>query len=186
MMTGMRRMDVLVVLLAVVAGAHAGMAGGHHGGGSMGRHGGRGGGRAGEPGPWEFMQTIHELLWNREEITRSFNKTATGIESRTHSTNPTIAAAIRKHVAQMQYAVENDIAFHLFDPLFVAVFDHAKELKLTATNISTGVVAHETGSTPCAVALVQEHAKVVSSFIAEGREAVMSKHKVPAICGDRK
>lgn len=148
------------------------MRGHHHGAMAMGGH----------HNHMRFMEAIHSLMWHRDEISRQVNNTPSGVSTRTHSHNPAVARWIQTHVAQMKRALEQNEPLHRHDPLFRAIFAHHEEVRLNYANVSGGVLVEEDGLSPCARALVQSHAQVVSSFLARGHEAVMAEHPVPSAC----
>jgi hypothetical protein len=45
-----------------------------------------------------------------------------------------------------------------------------------------GIKVKETGSTDCAIALVQAHSSTVLKFIKNGRSELRTSHPVPAAC----
>ena len=66
-----------------------------------------------------------------------------------------------------------------WDPLYVAVFDHAKTITLKVEKIPTGVRVTETSTDPAVTAVIRAHAKVVSGFVDRGFEESSKEHPVP-------
>jgi hypothetical protein len=153
-----------------------------YGGGCMGRGGGGGGGGGMCPRHKE-MRIIHSLLDNHSSVHRNFTNTETGVKTYTWSEDPQISDWIKIHVAQMQDLVRSGGRIRMWDPLFEAQFDHRDELDLKSINVTEGVHVTLTGTSKCGTSLVQSHAKVVSDFVARGREAACHQsHKVPKEC----
>lgn len=166
------------------------------GGMGMGYRGGRGGG--GYRGGYGQQQhqrgghhhdTIQELFDNIDSITRQVNEIVdeetnevVGIESTTTSSDIEVAANIQKHVAQMKEIKESGGMVRRWDPLFYKVFEEGNHISFDVDNVHDGVHVKQTGDTPCAAALVQAHASVVSKFVAHGRAEAKKEHEVPDAC----
>ncbi|EGD76057.1 hypothetical protein PTSG_00767 [Salpingoeca rosetta] len=143
---------------------------------------GRNGGMDGMDGG--VMDTIQHLMQNHDKITRHYAHTSAGITANTTSSDPQVAGWLQQHVTEMKHLVESGGFIRQCDPLFVSVFEHRDEISLEVTNTTHGVSVTEQGTSPCSVALVQAHAKVVSSFVERGSAEARrcNPHQVPDIC----
>mmetsp|Transcript_19740 Transcript_19740/g.25223 ORF Transcript_19740/g.25223 Transcript_19740/m.25223 type:complete len:285 (+) Transcript_19740:95-949(+) len=182
---------------------------GYHGGGGGWAGGGNGGGQgmgqasasasaamdgnSGTHSRREMMQLIHRLVDSHDDVTRYYNETDVGIESYTFSDDPDVATWIQEHVSQMtalmtSYPEHGGIRMR--DPLFKATFDFSNFHEMSVTNTTDGVrvvqnvVAEvvDTNTKDCAIAIIKEHAAVVSKFAAHGRSEMRKNHEAPTIC----
>jgi hypothetical protein len=151
----------------------------------MGHGGNRGSGRR------EMMQIIHGLLENGDKIEREVTETDKGIHSYTHSTDSQVSEWIKKHVEQMKALMEEDEGgIRLWDDLFEKAWQYHDFNHLTITeDVVDGVkVTHEVNDDvngeerDCVVAIIHEHAAVVSKFITNGMSEAHSNHLVPGEC----
>ena len=132
-------------------------------GGGKGRGQGRGQGRQAE------MSVIHKLRDHRSSIQRNIQVDGETYNMNTTSEDPAVAGWIQLHVQQMEHLFNTNQRIRQWDPLFVDMFDHAKDnVNTTFENIDGGIRAQMTGLSPCGHGLVSEHAKAVSGFIATG------------------
>jgi hypothetical protein len=138
-------------------------------------HGGR--------GPDAMFQAdreiFHSLLEDHQQIRRTVNKRAHGVETLTESDDPNVALAIQGHVAAMHQRVQKILPIHLRDPLFAAVFGSAAKIKMEVTKTSKGVRVVETSDDPYVAKLIQAHAAVVDKFVANGFLEAWQNHSVP-------
>lgn len=122
---------------------------------------------------------FHYLLEHHQEIRRSVNKTANGVETVTESDNPEVAAKIQEHVAAMKVRVEEGRGLRFWDDLFAAIFRNYKKIEMSVERTEKGVRVTETSSDPLGVLLIQAHAEVVSGFVARGFAESSQNHPVP-------
>lgn len=125
-------------------------------------------------------ETFHYLLEHRAQITRSVEEVPGGVRTVTESTDPAVAARIRAHVASMKKRLQEGRPIHRRDPLFAALFAHADRIDMKVDDTPHGARVTETSSDPATVALLREHAAVVSRFLAVGWPEVQRNHPVPA------
>jgi len=147
------------------------------------RHGaqGEGGGHGqkhGQEGIEADRELFHFLLDNRDEITREVRTLDNGIESVTEANDPALAAKLRAHVESMHQRLLSGRGIHRRDPLFAAIFDHAKEIELKIEPTEKGLRVTETSANPEVVKLIRQHAETVSLFLKNGREEVRRDHPV--------
>jgi hypothetical protein len=157
-----------------------------------GGHGGMGHGGMQGMGEGEMMEMIHNLLDHREDITRNYNHTDTGIESYTSSDDSKVAALIQTHVYQMTTLMDSENGgIRLWDDVFEMVFALRDFHEMTVTNTTDGVrvvqqvadkVMADDDEAKCTKALIQKHADVVSNFVDRGREEMHVNHPAPKEC----
>lgn len=140
----------------------------------------------------EMMKLIHKLIDSHDDIQRDYDETDDGIVSYTSSDDPEKAEWIKRHVEQMTELMEEYPAnggIRLWDPLFNAAFEFSDFHEIFVTNTDDGVrveqkvvadVDDETKA--CTLSIIQEHAKVVSKFVAFGRSEMRKNHDVPKTC----
>jgi hypothetical protein len=194
--------------------------GGNMGGGNMGggcRHRGRGGGNMGDgygggggggssTSPKDIIHEliqnrdsitreventstspqdiIHELIQNRDSITRKVENTGEGVKTSTSGATDQITTWISLHVQEMKALVESGGSIRNWDPLFQKLFQYADQHHLECTQETNGLVCEHMGDNPCAIGLAQAHAAVVSLFLKNGRDEVMKSHEdyIPDSC----
>lgn len=166
----------------------------HTGGGNMvgGRRRGRGGGNMGgggygggrDTGTTYPQDTIHELIQNRDSITREVTNTDEGVKTFTSGATDEINTWIARHVEEMKALVENGGRIRNWDPLFQELFQYADQHHLECTQETNGLACEHKGDNACAIGLAQAHAKVVSLFLEFGRDEVMDSHEdlIPDSC----
>ena len=150
-----------------------------------------GGGGGGGGGNRQYMTVIHQLVDNHELIDRTVDIDEDNgiITTETTSENQQVRSWIRQHVEQMKELVENSKnngggrRIRQWDPLFVAMFDHADKIDMGTNLTDDGIqVKLVTDGSECAMSLAEAHAWTVSAFIDHGRPEVQSYHDVPAAC----
>jgi hypothetical protein len=125
------------------------------------------------------MQLFHELLDNRERITRRITNLADGVDTVTESDDPAVAEKIRIHVVAMAARVKEGRPIHQRDPLFREIFRHADKIVMRHEPTANGIRVVETSTDPYVAKLIQAHAEVVSAFIANGHAEMMKNHPLP-------
>ena len=125
-------------------------------------------------------EVFHFLLDNGERIRRQVKNRKDGIETLTESDDPEITAKIQEHVAAMYDRLDEIRPIHMRDPLFRELFRNAGKIEMTMEDTEKGVRVIETSKDPYVAKLLQEHAKVVSLFIKNGRIEAHKNHAVPA------
>ena len=163
------------VFLGLAALVSAGVALGAQTGGMRGRMGGM----AMDATAQADMQVFHQLVDNRDKITRTVTPRSDGVESLTESDDAAIAKLIQTHVDAMAARVKEARPIHQRDPLFAEVFKHADKIAMQIEQTPKGVRVIERSADPYAVKLIQAHAEVVSLFLKNGHEEMMKNHAVP-------
>jgi len=115
----------------------------------------------------EESDTIHQLVQNRDKITRSVNPRAEGdgVMTTTVSEDDTVVSLLHDHVLAME-SLSGPV--RQGDPLFVALFDHIDETDMEVAYLENGVEVVHTGTTTCGISLVEGHAAKVSYFVDTG------------------
>lgn len=151
---------------------------GHGRGMGRGFRGGRG---PGGPGMRSDMMTIHAMFDDRDAIRRTVTMLPDGAVSLTESDDEAIAARIKDHVPNMESRVlENQpLPPMTFHPVFQALIKHADAYSLDYEETEKGVKATYQSDDPYVVMLVQEHAKLVSRFIANGHDEIHADYELP-------
>lgn len=140
---------------------------------------GMGAGMQNDAGHMKDMQQFHELLDQRDKITRKVTILDSGIDTLTESDDPAVARLIREHVASMTARVEQARPIHMRDPLFRAVFANADRIVMKHQATERGIRVIETSTDRYVAKLIQAHAEVVSAFLAKGFEEMHKNHAVP-------
>lgn len=131
----------------------------------------------GGPGmPAEAREQIHALFDGHASIRRDLKLTADGYVATTESDDPKIAAALKKHVKQMQERLGTGLSVRRWDPAFAEYCDHYAEIDHQFTTTDKGVRMTVKGRTANAVKVAQNHAKVVSAFATTGWAEHDKKH----------
>ena len=131
----------------------------------------------GGPGmPAEAREQIHALFDAHDKIHRDLKITADGYTALTESDDPKVAAALKKHVKQMQARLGEGLSVRRWDPAFAEYCDHYAEMDHQFTPTDKGVRMTVKGRTANAVKIAQNHAKVVSAFAAHGWSEHDKKH----------
>jgi hypothetical protein len=120
------------------------------------------------------------LLQDHAKIRREVAEVEGGVRTVTESDDPVVAARIVDHAESMKRRLHAKARLRQWDPIFVAMFDHADDIKMTVERTGKGVIVTETSAVPRVAALIREHARVVSGFVAHGVEEASNEHPVPA------
>lgn len=133
--------------------------------------------QSGGPGmPAAAREQIHQLFEHHAAIRREVRVTGDGYTALTESDDPKVAAALKKHVAQMQERLGQGLSVRRWDPAFAEYCDHYGEMEHQFTATDKGVRMTVKGRTAKAVKVAQNHAKVVSAFAAHGWAEHDKKH----------
>ncbi len=91
---------------------------------------------------------IHALLANHDRVKRTVTNLPDGIRTVTESDDPTIAALIKKHVAEMGERVEagDDPGLPIESPALHAIFRNNDKIKTTYETTETGVMVVQTST----------------------------------------
>jgi acetolactate decarboxylase len=125
------------------------------------------------------MQDIHALLSKHESVERTVKQLPNGVETVTTSAEPEVIPMIQKHVRAMHKRLKEKRLIRPMDPLFVAIFENADKIEMSITDLPDGVKVVETSPDAYVVRLIQEHARSVDRFVAEGMEAMHKTTPAP-------
>jgi len=132
------------------------------------------------PGTVAYDKSVFSSLFdNHGTITRSVREIDGGIEATTESGDPAVAALLQDHINAMKDRLETGRRIRQWDPIYVAMFDEGKLIKLDIERTPTGIRVRETSTDPKVVDLIRAHGVVVSSFVREGPEEAGKEHAVP-------
>lgn len=124
--------------------------------------------------PPEAQEQIHNLFASHDKIRREVTETDEGYTSLTESDDTKVAAALKKHVSQMEDRLDEGLMVRRWDPAFEEYVRHYKDLDTKFEKTDKGVRMTVKGRTADAVKVARNHAKIVSAFVANG----MSEHDV--------
>ncbi|MDF1810860.1 MAG: hypothetical protein P1V20_01545 [Verrucomicrobiales bacterium] len=119
---------------------------------------------------------IHELFASHEGFTRNVETTADGYRATTVSKDPEKAALLRKHVEQMGQRLHQGMSVRRWDPAFAELREHYDDMTVEIEKIDGGIAAIVTGKTPEAILVAQNHARIISGFIANGSAQMHVRH----------
>jgi hypothetical protein len=138
-------------------------------GGGKGRRGhGHGGGHGRGR---EDAARAHFLIENHRTFKRQVEMIENGVRTTTTTEDPELRAELVLHTREMKTLLESGGRIRRWDPLFVALFEHADEIEMTIAEVEEGVVVTETASNPEVAALIRAHAAKVDDFVARGQAA---------------
>ena len=120
--------------------------------------------------PADMRQNIHALFNGHDTIQRSVRVTTNGYTASTESTDPTVAAALREHAPQMSRRLESGLMVRRWDPAFVEYIAHYAQIEHRFEALTNGLKVVVIGRTPTAIKVAQNHASVISDFVAHGWE----------------
>jgi hypothetical protein len=132
-----------------------------------------------DPDHMKDMQVFHELIAQRDRITRTVTMIEKGVDTLTESDDPKVATLIRGHVAAMTARVEQARPIHMRDPLFRAIFANADRIVMKSEATPRGIRVIETSQDAYVAKLIQAHAEVVSAFLKNGMAEMHQNHEVP-------
>lgn len=126
--------------------------------------------------PQEAKEQIHLLFENHASIRRETRPTADGYTALTESDDPKVAAALKKHVRQMEERLGSGLAVRRWDPAFAEYVAHYKDMEHQFSTTEKGVRMTIKGKTLDAVKVARNHAAVISAFVAHGWKEQSVKH----------
>lgn len=124
-------------------------------------------------------EVFHYLLSHHDDIRRQVKQLPNGVQTLTESDDPALARQIQVHAEAMHRRVQEGNPLHLRDPLFAAIFGHARRIVMKVEKTPRGVQVTEVSEDPFVVKLIQAHARVVSQFVANGHPEMRRNHEVP-------
>jgi len=122
----------------------------------------------GQSMPPEARRNIHLLLNQHEDVRRTVTMNPDGYTALTESEDPAASKALRAHVEQMADRLKAGLRVRQHDPAFSEFVAHYSELAISVNPTKKGLQVVVVGSTPAAIKVAQNHARVVSDFAATG------------------
>ena len=119
---------------------------------------------------------IHALFENHSKIRRTVTLTEAGYTSVTESDDPKVVKALQTHVTQMADRLESGLMVRRWDPAFEEYVNHYKDMDHQFQRTDKGVRMAVKGRTADAAKVAQNHAAVISAFVAHGWEEHDRKH----------
>jgi hypothetical protein len=131
------------------------------------------------PGTLAYDKTVFTaLLTDHDKIHRTVTELPDGVQAITESDDPAVAARLVDHVTAMKSRLHDDRRVRQWDPLYIAIFDDAEKVNLDITPTGKGVRVRETSTDPAVIALIKQHAGVVSGYAREGFAESARAHEV--------
>lgn len=124
--------------------------------------------RSGRALPPEARNNIHALFDNHAKIVRNVKPTGDGYVALTESDDPAVARTLKQHIAQMQERLDSGLAVRRWDPAFADYVRHYADIQHQLTPTAKGVRMEVRGRTAAAIRAAQNHARVISAFVAHG------------------
>ncbi len=128
------------------------------------------------------VEEMRAMFMRHPDITRSVTNLPDGIETRTESTDPDLAAAIVGHVVKMVERMEDgrDPMVPIQSPTLNILFERGDSITTEMTPTDNGIIVTQTSTDPEVVAALQTHAAEVSDLAARGmaavRDSMMGRH----------
>jgi hypothetical protein len=119
---------------------------------------------------------IHTLLNQHGQIVRRLSLNDEGYVATTTSTNPVVATALRKHVAEMGDRLKSGLMVRRWDPAFAEYAAYYDQIDHQFEAIEGGLRATVRGRNPEAVKVAQNHARVIVDFATNGWEGHDRSH----------
>ncbi|MEP6840179.1 MAG: hypothetical protein ABJA75_19140 [Bradyrhizobium sp.] len=116
---------------------------------------------------------IHEMLFNHDRIKRTVTNLPDGIRTVTESDDVEVAAAIKKHVAEMGKRIEEgrDPGLPIESPALHSLFRDKDKIKTTYETTEKGIIVVQTSTDAAAVKALQDHASEVTDLAQRGMAA---------------
>jgi hypothetical protein len=129
------------------------------------------------PLPDTQRRHIQQMAAAHQEIDRTVELTPAGYQSTTTSQNAEIAASLRAHVRYMQARMQAGSMVRHWDPAFAEMVAHHRDIQVEVEELADGIAVTVAGLTPEAIAVAQNHARIISGFVDEGPVAVRRPHE---------
>lgn len=167
-----------LIVVSVTASAQSSGPGMNHNHGATG-HGpvmGRGMGPAGmltqqDANSGTDMGLVMNLVHNNKKINRTVTLLPDGITTVTESDDPTVAQAIKAHVASMSGRLKDGREFNIFSTTLPVIFDNADKIRSEVKMTDKGAIVTRTSSDAKLVAALQAHAGEVTELVNGGPAA---------------
>jgi hypothetical protein len=114
---------------------------------------------------------VRALLGDHQHIKRTVEEIAGGVKTTTTTDRPELVATLQAHVREMVNRIKTGRPVRLWDPVFRDVFDRAGKIEISEQELPDGIVVTETTTDDEVVPMIRAHARSVSEFVAQGRDA---------------
>jgi len=121
-----------------------------------------------------------QLLEQHEQLTRTTEKLANGICSRTQTESPELIKVLQEHVVGMEKRFGMGRAIRSWDPLFAALFEYKDQIKMEYHAIENGVEATLTSDDPKIIELIHCHDQTLHNFVDHGFNAGKQESPKPS------
>lgn len=122
---------------------------------------------------------FHELLVRHSEIERITQKTEEGIEvvTRVTSGDQGLIKVLQEHALGMKKRYDGGRAIRSWDPLFIDLYDHRKDITMTWEMLEDGIRTSLTSPISEVRELIYLHDETLHAFVQHGLEA--ARHESP-------
>lgn len=122
---------------------------------------------------------FHELLERHSEIERTTKEIKNGIETITHvpSKDENLIKILQEHALGMKNRFDGNRAIRSWDPLFVELFDHRDQIKMSSTMLDDGIKVRLTAEDEKIIDLIKRHDETLHAFVDHGFKA--ARHESP-------
>lgn len=131
------------------------------------------------PLPEEQQAIIHFLAGHHVELKRAVTITESGYTATTTSDNVEIVEKLKAHFSYMEKRLGSGAMVRRWDPAFAEMVQYYDQLDSEVMLLDDGIKIDVTGKNAVAVQVAQNHARIVTGFVSEGKDAVQRSH--PAV-----
>lgn len=114
------------------------------------------------------MQIVHQLFANHSLIRRTVEEIPGGVRTVTESDIPQVTALIQAHVQSMHQRVDEGRWFAMMSRTLPTMFRNANRYQREFELTPKGIVVTKTSDDPNLVAVLQEHSREISDYVARG------------------
>ncbi len=132
-----------------------------------------------QPMSVEARDNIHTLFTEHDSIVRSVELTENGYISVTETDDAKLASVLKSHVRQMRTRLKSGKMVRRWDPAFPEMVMHYDDMKHKIERTDKGIKVTVTGTTPEAIKVAHNHAKIISAFAKNGWDEHDVRH--PAV-----
>jgi len=118
------------------------------------------------------MDLVHDLLANNTKIKRTVTNLPNGIRTVTESDDPTVAQAIKAHVASMSQRLKDGREFNIFSTTLPVLFENRDKIQSVVEVTERGSIVTRTSADAKVVAALQGHAAEVTELAQDGMAAM--------------
>ena len=119
-------------------------------------------------GKRQDMQIVHQLFANHSLIRRTVEEIPGGVRTVTESDIPQVTSLIQAHVQSMHQRVDEGRWFAMMSRTLPTMFRNANRYQREFELTPKGIVVTKTSDDPNLVAVLQEHSREISDYVARG------------------